>query len=159
MISILLNIFFSFGASFFFALLFSAPKHLLVPAGIVGAVGWEMYQLGLYFDTSVVQASMIGGFFIGIMSHYMTRKFLSPVIIFIVPGIIPLVPGGTAYEAIKNLVLNNYHEAILTMIKVTLISSAIALGLLIADLLSKVYFKYKKHIILKKSTTKSGKIS
>nr|WP_263314097.1 threonine/serine exporter family protein [Mammaliicoccus sp. Marseille-Q6498] len=143
-ITILLNILFSFGASFLFAYLFSSPKHLLIPAGIVGAMGWEMYQLGLHLDCSEIVSAFFGGFFIGLMSHYMSRRYLSPVILFIIPGIIPLVPGGTAYEAIKNLLLHDYHEALITMIKVALISGSIALGLLIADLISKLYFKYKK---------------
>jgi uncharacterized membrane protein YjjB (DUF3815 family) len=33
----------------------------------------------------------------------MSRRYKRPVIIFIVPGIIPLVPGGTAYEATRYL--------------------------------------------------------
>lgn len=148
-ITIILNIVFSFGASLLFGVLFNSPKYLLVPAGIVGAIGWMAFQSSLLFNDSDVQSSFIGGFFIGIMSHFMSKRFFSPIILFIIPGIIPLVPGGTAYEAIKNLVLNDYHEALITMIKVALISSSIALGLLIADLLSKVYFKYKKQMKMK----------
>jgi uncharacterized membrane protein YjjB (DUF3815 family) len=151
LITIILNIVFSFGASCFFGLLFNAPKYLLVPAGLVGAVGWGMFQISIFYDYSDIQASFFGGFFVGIMSHYMSRKFFSPAILFIIPGIIPLVPGGTAYQAIRNLVLNNYHEALVTMIQVALISSAIALGLLISDLLSKLYFTYGKQIRLKRN--------
>ena len=151
MITIILNIVFSFGASCFFGLLFNAPKYLLVPAGLVGAVGCGMFQISIFYDYSDIQASFFGGFFVGIMSHYMSRKFFSPAILFIIPGIIPLVPGGTAYQAIRNLVLNNYHEALVTMIQVALISSAIALGLLISDLLSKLYFTYGKQIKLKRN--------
>ncbi len=151
MITIILNIVFSFGASCFFGLLFNAPKYLLVPAGLVGAVGWGMFQISIFYDYSDIQASFFGGFFVGIMSHYMSRKFFSPAILFIIPGIIPLGPGGTAYQAIRNLVLNNYHEALVTMIQVALISSAIALGLLISDLLSKLYFTYGKQIKLKRN--------
>lgn len=151
MITIILNIVFSFGASCFFGLLFNAPKYLLVPAGLVGAVGWGMFQISIFYDYSDIQASFFGGFFVGIMSHYMSRKFFSPAILFIIPGIIPLVPGGTAYQASRNLVLNNYHEALVTMIQVALISSAIALGLLISDLLSKLYFTNGKQIKLKRN--------
>ncbi|MEB8072046.1 threonine/serine exporter family protein [Mammaliicoccus sciuri] len=149
-ITIILNIVFSFGTAFLFALLFNSPKYLLTPAGIVGAIGWIAFQTGMMVNGSDVQSSFIGSLFIGVAGHMMSRKFFSPVILFIIPGIIPLVPGGTAYEAIKNLVLNDYHEALITMIKVALISSSIALGLLIADLLSKVYYKYKKHRQLNK---------
>ena len=55
-----------------------------------------------------------------------------------VTGIIPLVPGGLAYDATKNLVLLNFSTAINTMLEVTLIAGAIALGLLFADQISKL---------------------
>ncbi|WP_323703135.1 threonine/serine exporter family protein [Mammaliicoccus sp. Dog046] len=149
-ITSILNLLFSFGASSLFGVLFNSPRYLLVPAGIVGAIGWGAFKLSLMWNGSDIESSFIGGFFIGVMSHLMSKRFLSPVILFIIPGIIPLVPGGPAYESIKNLVLNDYHEAIITMIEVALISSSIALGLLIADLLSKMYFKSKKQMHLKK---------
>ena len=38
-----------------------------------------------------------------------------------VPGIIPLVPGGLAFDATKNLVLLDFSKAINTMLEVTLI--------------------------------------
>ena len=44
----------------------------------------------------------------------MSRRYKRPVIIFIVPGIIPLVPGGAAYEATRYLVSNNYTNAVNT---------------------------------------------
>ena len=54
-----------------------------------------------------------------------------------VTGIIPLVPGGLAYDT-KNLVLLHFGKAINTMLEVTLIAGAIALGLLFADQISKI---------------------
>lgn len=55
-----------------------------------------------------------------------------------VPGIIPLVPGGLAFDATKNLILLDFSKAINTMLEVTLIAGAIALGLLFADQISKL---------------------
>ena len=57
-----------------------------------------------------------------------------------VTGIIPLVPGGLAFDATKNLVLLQFGKAINTMLEVTLIAGAIALGLLFADQISKSSF-------------------
>ena len=57
-----------------------------------------------------------------------------------VTGIIPLVPGGLAFDATKNLVLLQFGKAINTMLEVTLIAGAIALGLLFAHQISKSSF-------------------
>ncbi len=45
---------------------------------------------------------------------------------------------GLAYDATKNLVLLHFGKAINTMLEVTLIAGAIALGLLFADQISKI---------------------
>ena len=79
-----------------------------------------------------------GSFTLGLISHYMARKKREPAIIFMVTGIIPLVPGGLAFDATKNLVLLQFGKAINTMLEVTLIAGAIALGLLFADQISKI---------------------
>ncbi len=68
----------------------------------------------------------------------MSRRYKRPVIIFIVPGIIPLVPGGAAYQATRSLVSNDYTSAVNTFLEVTLISGAIAFGILV----SKFYITY-----------------
>ena len=54
-----------------------------------------------------IQASF-GSLALGLLSHYMARHMREPVIIFMVTGIIPLVPGGLAYDATKNLVLLHF---------------------------------------------------
>lgn len=85
-----------------------------------------------------IYSSFFGSLALGLLSHYMARKQKEPAIIFMVTGIIPLVPGGLAYDATKNLVLLNFSTAINTMLEVTLIAGAIALGLLFADQISKL---------------------
>ena len=55
-----------------------------------------------------------------------------------VTGIIPLVPGWISLRCNENLVLLNFSTAINTMLEVTLIAGAIALGLLFADQISKL---------------------
>ena len=57
-----------------------------------------------------------------------------------VPGIIPLVPGGLAFDATKNLVLLDFSKAINTMLEVTLIAGAIALGLYLQTKFLKLYY-------------------
>lgn len=57
-----------------------------------------------------------------------------PLVIFITCGIIPLVPGGIAYQAMRNVVLENYQLAISYGIEAALIASAIALGIITSEM-------------------------
>lgn len=135
----ILNFIFSFLASLFFCVIFDAPRKLYLSCGVVGACGWMIYILfynGLQVHT--IYSSFFGSLALGLLSHYMARYKKEPAIIFMVTGIIPLVPGGLAYDATKSLVLLHFNKAINTMLEVTLIAGAIALGLLFADQISKI---------------------
>ncbi|MFZ8102354.1 threonine/serine exporter family protein, partial [Staphylococcus arlettae] len=131
----------SFIATTLFSIIFNAPRRLLFACGFVGAMGWTIYKFTVDMDLGKVMAAFLGSLILGIMSHTMSRHYKRPVIIFIVPGIIPLVPGGLAYEATRLLVTNQYTHAVNTFLEVTLISGAIAFGILCAEIL---YFLYPR---------------
>ena len=135
----------SFISTVLFSIIFNAPKKLLVACGFVGAVAWTIYQFTVVMDLGKVGASFLGSLILGLMSHTMSRRYKRPVIIFIVPGIIPLVPGGAAYEATRYLVSNNYTYAVNTFLEVTLISGAIAFGILVSEIIYYIYTRIKQY--------------
>ncbi|WP_241008813.1 threonine/serine exporter family protein, partial [Staphylococcus sp. EG-SA-23] len=81
-----------------------------------------------YIGLGVLAIAIMMGIFTGLNGFLMSSSRL----LFSMgrSGIMPLVPGGLAYDATKNLVLLNFSTAINTMLEVTLIAGAIALGLL-----------------------------
>ncbi|EEE49724.1 threonine/serine exporter family protein [Staphylococcus capitis] len=135
----------SFISTVLFSIIFNAPKKLLVACGFVGAVAWTIYQFTVGMDLGKVGASFLGSLILGLMSHTMSRRYKRPVIVFIVPGIIPLVPGGAAYEATRYLVSNNYTYAVNTFLEVTLISGAIAFGILVSEIIYYIYTRIKQY--------------
>ncbi|MCJ1656909.1 threonine/serine exporter family protein [Staphylococcus sp. NRL 16/872] len=134
----------SFISTCLFSIIFNAPKRLLLACGFVGAVAWTIYQYTVDMNLGKVGASFLGSLILGLLSHVMSRRYKRPVIIFIVPGIIPLVPGGTAYEATRFLVSNDYTHAVNTFLEVTLISGSIAFGILVAEILYYIYTRIKQ---------------
>lgn len=134
----------SFISTVLFSIIFNAPKRLLVACGFVGAIAWTIYQLTVDLEFGKVGASFLGSLILGLMSHTMSRRYKRPVIIFIVPGIIPLVPGGAAYQATRFLVSNDYTSAVNTFLEVTLISGAIAFGILVSEILYYLYTRIKQ---------------
>ncbi|MBW4836499.1 MAG: threonine/serine exporter family protein [Staphylococcaceae bacterium] len=145
MLFYLLHFTISFISTVLFSIIFNAPKKLLVACGFVGAVAWTIYQFTVGMDLGKVGASFLGSLILGLMSHTMSRRYKRPVIIFIVPGIIPLVPGGAAYEATRYLVSNNYTYAVNTFLEVTLISGAIAFGILVSEIIYYIYTRIKQY--------------
>ncbi|AJC96733.1 threonine/serine exporter family protein [Staphylococcus hyicus] len=135
----------SFISTMLFSIIFNAPKKLLVAVGFVGAMGWIIYKFTIDLNYGAVPAAFLGSFILGVMSHVMSRRYKRPVIIFIVPGIIPLVPGGAAYEATRLLVSNEYTKAVNQFLEVTLTSGAIAFGILCAEIFYYIYTRMKHH--------------
>jgi uncharacterized membrane protein YjjB (DUF3815 family) len=64
--------------------------------------------------------------------------FRAPVIIFSVAGIIPLVPGGLAYNAMRSFVQNDYSAAMEMAAKALMLSGAIAVGLVLSEVLNQM---------------------
>ncbi len=146
MLTILLHFGFSFLASYLFSIIYDAPRRLFLAAGLGGGCGYLVSYLlveGTHMDN--IYTSLLGSLTLGLLSHTMARKLRSPVIIFMIPGIIPLVPGGLAFEATRKLVELEFNSALNILIRVMLIAGAIAVGLLLSDQLFKVIsFKNKK---------------
>ncbi|WP_251517238.1 MULTISPECIES: threonine/serine exporter family protein [Staphylococcus] len=128
----------SFSASYFFNVIYDSPRRIFIPAGFAGASGYLVYFiLHEYLNMDSIYCSLLGSLTLGLLSHIMSRVFKAPVVLFMIPGIIPLVPGSIAFRATQQLVTLNFAEASDTFIRAILIAGSIALGLLISDQLSK----------------------
>lgn len=123
-------------ASVGFSIFLSAPKKALLFCGLTGAVGWSIF----YFLTTVslndIYSNFLATIFVTFISEILARKLKQPAIIFIIPGIIPLVPGLGMYNTMLYLVQSNYDEAIAKGANVLFVGGAIALGVLIVTSLS-----------------------
>jgi uncharacterized membrane protein YjjB (DUF3815 family) len=128
----------SFIATGAFGIIFNIPKQSLLKCGLVGMIGWMIYYLLAFYKLDVVMATFVASFSIGVMSQLYARFYRTPSIIFSVSGIIPLVPGGMAYDAMRNFVENDYDIAITLAAKAFMISGAIAFGLVFSEVINQV---------------------
>ncbi|AIQ68420.1 threonine/serine exporter family protein [Paenibacillus graminis] len=128
----------SFIAAATFCILFNAPVRALVQCGFAGMVGWMLYlQLDAKWDTIV--ATFAATVVVGVISQLFARSFKMPVIIFSIGGIIPLVPGGLAYDAMRKFVENDNNLAIQFAVQALLLSGAIATGLVFSEVLGQMF--------------------
>lgn len=132
----------SFIIAISFAIIFNAPRKKLIAAGIVGMSGWLIFSGFTLVSGDSIQASFAGAFIVALAAHILSKRFRMPMIIFSVPGIILLVPGGLAYNAMRNIVENDYLTAISYASKAFMTSGAIAMGLVFAEVLMQLIFRY-----------------
>ncbi|XXM74373.1 threonine/serine exporter family protein [Lysinibacillus sphaericus] len=128
----------SFIAAAAFGIIFNAPKKSLFKCGIVGMLGWVIYMLMFLNETDAVLATLLASFVVAVISQFFAKMYKTPVIIFSVAGIIPLVPGGLAYDAMRNFVENDYNAAITLAAKAFMISGSIAVGLIFSEVINQI---------------------
>lgn len=145
-----LEAFLSFLAATSFGVMFNTPRRTLLSCGLVGMTGWLIYRAGVILLADPVQATFAGAFGVALVAHLLAKKFKMPMIIFSVAGIIPLVPGSKAYNAMRNIVENNYLEAITFASEALMISGAVAMGLVFAEVLMQMVFKQMAKRVQKK---------
>jgi uncharacterized membrane protein YjjB (DUF3815 family) len=126
----------SFISTAAFGVLFNVPRESLIKCGLVGMYGWMIYVFVVNNGYDSVIATLAASFFIAVISQIFSKRYKSPVIIFSVAGMIPLVPGGIAYDAMRNFVENDYNLAINLGAKATMISGAIAIGLVFSEVVN-----------------------
>ena len=141
----------SFLATAAFGILFNAPKESLLKCGLIGMGGWLIYFLLVEYSQDPIVATLAATIFIALLSQEMAKIYKMPVIIFSVAGIIPLVPGGLAYDSMRNIVENNYNEAIALAAKVLMLSGSIAFGLVFSEVINQIAKKIKQNRIKSKN--------
>jgi uncharacterized membrane protein YjjB (DUF3815 family) len=80
---------------------------------------------------------MLGALCVGIFSEIAAAVYRKPATVYIIPGIIPLVPGGGMYETMLYSVLGNRETASFIGFRTLSAAAAIAVAIAIASSLAR----------------------
>lgn len=122
---------YSFIATMAFAVLFQAPRRTLAVSGFIGAVGWVIfYYMRTELGCDSFYANLFATIVLSLLSELCARVFKQPVTVYVIPGIIPIVPGLGMYKGMNKLIENNYEAGISTLLTASMDAAAIALGMM-----------------------------
>lgn len=126
-----------------FGVLLNIPRRAVNLSGWVGAAGWFTYELLYYLLPTTVDAklaigNLIAAVVIGVASGLAAHYKHMPMIIFNIPSLVPLVPGGQSYRVVRNLVTGHPHLAYHYLVQVVIIAGVIAIGFLIAEFINRL---------------------
>ncbi|MDF2673861.1 MAG: hypothetical protein K0R09_2126 [Clostridiales bacterium] len=122
----------AFFGSVFLVVLFNIDRKKLLWAGLCGSLGWIVYLLVFEYTSSATMSSFAGSFVVGLYSEFMAKRFKTPASEFSIPGIFPLVPGLTAFNAVKYLVEKNNAEALAAVMQTISVGGAIGFGIMLS---------------------------
>lgn len=129
------QIIFSFIASVSFGIILNGPRRGVFFGGIAGTLGWMSFWVINRAIDDLAISNFVGSVVIGLICIVLSRKLRLPVITLNTPAIVPLVPGGAAYMAVRSVVEENYMAGVNYMMDVLWTAGAIVLGFMVVKLI------------------------
>ena len=129
---------FAFCSTVGFCILFHVPKRHILPASLVGACGWLTYVVCLASDSGSVLGCFAASCIVALLSDIFSRIFKDAATIFIIPGILPLVPGANMYYTMLAILDRDMDKTASIGTETMLMAGAIAVALLMVASLIKL---------------------
>ena len=112
-----------------FAILFACPKRTLPYCGLVGAVGWLVYEIAELFGMEAFAASLLAVIPLTLLARILAMTLRAPVTVFLLTGIFPLVPGAGIYYSAYYFIQGDNALALANGISTFKIAVALAVGI------------------------------
>lgn len=142
---IVFQIILSFFGTIGFSIIFNVPPKELLYCAIVGALGWLIFQLIITNnEQAYIMATLFSAMIVTFFSRFLSSLRKMPATVYIIPGIIPLVPGAGIYYTMFYIVSGDNNTALLTGIESVAIAGSITIGLLIILSLPQKMFRIKR---------------
>lgn len=126
-----------------FAVFFNVPLKLLLPPAVVGGIGWVVYLVIMEVTNNMSLSGFLAAASVSAMSEVLARKMYQPAILFVIPGILPLIPGIGLYNTMLAIIQEDYLLAATKGASAILLSCSIALGVLVVAALVRTINIYR----------------
>lgn len=123
----------AFFATFFFGILFNISKKELMYCGFIGACGWIIYLIFHELSSSVVLSSFVSALGISMISRIFAKVRRVPVTIFLISGLIPLVPGAGMYRTMYAMLSQNFQDTAFYGAQTLQVAGVIAIAIIFAS--------------------------
>ena len=118
----------TFIATLGFGLLFQCRGWSLVWAAVGGTLGWGVYLAGAGLGAGDGPAYGVAAAAVTLWSEALARWTLRPAVSYLLPGLIPLVPGKSIFTAMDLAVRQQLAEAAVAGYETLVIAVAIVVG-------------------------------
>jgi uncharacterized membrane protein YjjP (DUF1212 family) len=137
---------FAFLTTLGFCVQFHVPRKHMIFASLTGAFGFCLFQYGLLLNYSMVFASFLGAGLVAALSEFCSRAGKDATTLFIIPGIIPLVPGTGMYATMVYALQSDFANAVSTGARTLIIAGGIAVALVIVSSLTRIFMASQRKI-------------
>lgn len=136
----LLPCLYAFLACVGFCLVFNIHGPGIVICGSGGALGWLVYLLAVYITPNDILRFLLSAIAITLYSEIMARIRRCPVTSYLIIALLPLVPGGGIYEAMRYCVQGDTQMFLSALVRTFGIAGALALGAVLGSSMLRILF-------------------
>lgn len=126
----ILQFLFAMLATASFSVLFCSPKEQCLFSALTGALGWICYLIFYQLGAGPVISSLLATCFLTILSRLFAALRKSPVTLYLVIGIFPIVPGSGIYYTSYYFIMNEMDSFVTKGMETFQIAGAIAIGII-----------------------------
>ena len=118
-----------------FGIVYKVRNERLPVVAAGGGIGWFLYSVIFCRWESIFISNVAASVFATLYSEAMARKRKAPVVVFLLPCLIPLVPGGGLYYTMSYAVLKEMQQFRIYLSNTAEAAIGIAAGVILASVL------------------------
>ncbi len=126
----LIQVLMSFAGSFGFGVLFHVRGKKLLLAGIGGALSWGMNLLLVPYLPSEPVRYFFSAFLVAVYAEILARILRTPTTTFLIPSIIPNIPGGSLYHTMRYALSKDWYACLAQAVFTLKLALGLALGII-----------------------------
>lgn len=134
----------SFLAVVAFGFLLGSPRKYIPYAGIIGALGWAAFLILRQQGLAIGPATFLSGCLISFCAQILARVLKTPVTIFVITGILPLVPGAGMYHIAASVIQADPAMTSYYVLQTLTIAGMIAISIVVVDSLFRLLPRHRK---------------
>lgn len=144
-----------------FALFFQVRRQHLAMAALGGSLSWLCYLVVRENCAGVFLSSLVAAVVICLWSEAIARVRKAPANVFLIPGIVPLLPGGALYYAMSGIVSGDLDQFVQKGRETALVAVGIAGGIVIGSeivrLIMSIQLRHRRSVEAKRKASQEEK--
>ena len=142
----------AFVSAWGFCALLEVPKKLRFSASITAVVCWMIYLAAGILTISTAWATTLASAAVYLMAYFLARREKAPVLVFLIGGILPLVPGFAIYRSVYYMIIGD-ALASASLAQTFTVAGTIALGIFLADTANEMLLRRRREKRAKEQAT------
>jgi len=126
----LIQVLMSFAGSLGFGVLFNVRGKKLFLAGMGGVLSWGVNLLLIPYMPSEPLRYFFSAFLVAIYAEVLARALKTPATTFLIPSIIPNIPGGSLYHTMRYALVRDWYACLAQAVFTLKLALGLALGII-----------------------------